>query len=66
MKKTLIFIFIATLFCSLVCNKIEAKTNSSNNIKISNKYFSVYLNNNVKGDGISINFSQLFDNKKIY
>ena len=49
MKKTLIFIFIATLFCSLVCNKIEAKTNSSNNIKISNKYFSVYLNNNVKG-----------------
>ena len=36
------------------------------NKNIKSNFFLLLVNNNVKGDGISINFSQLFDNKKIY
>ncbi len=49
MKKILIFT-LTIIISSLFCNSITAETdNSNNNIKISNKYFSFYLSDNIKG-----------------
>lgn len=49
MKKRLSFIITVTIFCLLAWNNIEAETDGSNDIKISNKYFSISLSGDVKG-----------------